>query len=204
MKKQQKHNSTPLIAVVGYTNAGKSALINLCCDTDFESQDRLFQTLTCTQAKMRLPDGQQALMMDTVGFISNLPHGLVESFKATLDELHLADMIVHVRDIANPQTDFQKQTVLRVMQEVGLPESFLREKMIEVWNKVDLVKDQEAFRAKAELALAQAEHPIVLMSATQGYNKDLFLAEISTLTAALKGKQVYKLTYPSWEHNTRM
>ena len=143
-------------------------------------------------------------MMDTVGFISNLPHGLVESFKATLDELHLADLIVHVRDISNPQTDFQKQTVLRVMQEVGLPESFLREKMIEVWNKIDLVTNQEAFRIKAETALASAEHPIVLMSAIQGYNKDLFLEEISTLTAALKGKKKYKLSYPSWEHGTRI
>jgi GTPase len=151
-----------------------------------------------------MPDGQSALMMDTVGFISNLPHGLVESFKATLDELHMADLIVHVRDISNPQTDFQKQTVLRVMQEVGLPETFLKEKMIEVWNKVDLVTDQEAFRVKAEAALSEAQHPIVLMSATEGYNKDLFLAEVSLLTATLKGKHKYKLTYPSYEHGTRL
>lgn len=93
-------------------------------------------------------------MMDTVGFISNLPHSLVECFKATLDELHLADLIIHVRDIANPQTEFQKQTVLRVMREVGLPESFMNERLIEVWNKVDLITDanQEAFRIKFEQA----------------------------------------------------
>ena len=91
-------------------------------------------------------------MMDTVGFISNLPHGMVECFKATLDELHMADMIIHVRDISNPQTEFQKQTVLKVMEEVGLPKSFLKEKMIEVWNKVDLIKDNDSqeFKMKVE------------------------------------------------------
>lgn len=79
------------------------------------------------------------MMMDTVGFISNLPHGLVESFRATLDELHMADLVIHVRDISNPQTELQNETVRRVMQEVGLPESFLSERLIEVWNKVDLI-----------------------------------------------------------------
>ena len=124
-----------------------------------------------------MPNGQIAMMMDTVGFISNLPHGMVECFKATLDELHMADMIIHVRDISNPQTEFQKQTVLKVMEEVGLPKSFLKEKMIEVWNKVDLIKDNDSqeFKMKVDLAQTASEYPICLMSCTEGYNKDLFL-----------------------------
>ena len=82
-------------------------------------------------------------MMDTVGFITNLPHGLVDSFKATLEELHHADLLVHVRDISHPQADFQKNTVLKVIQEVGVPPSMLKEKYIEVWNKVDLISDAD-------------------------------------------------------------
>ena len=82
--------------------------------------------------------------MDTVGFITNLPHGLVDSFKATLEEVHQADLIVHVRDISHPQADFQKATVLRVIKELGLPEEMLKERYVEVWNKVDLVKGAEA------------------------------------------------------------
>jgi len=96
----------PIIALVGYTNAGKSALINLCSGSRLESEDRLFQTLNTASRKVRLPNSQQAPFMDTVGFITNLPHGLVESFKATLDELHQADLLVHVRDISHPQCEF--------------------------------------------------------------------------------------------------
>ena len=81
--------------------------------------------------------------MDTVGFITNLPHGLVESFKATLQELHFADLLVHVRDISHPHTDFQKDTVMKVIEEVGLPQELLNQKYIEVWNKIDLIPQEE-------------------------------------------------------------
>ena len=88
--------------------------------------------------------------MDTVGFITNLPHGLVDSFKATLEELHQADLLVHVRDMSHPQADFQKKTVLKVIKEVGLPDSMLNDKYIEVWNKIDLIgeEQEEAFHEK--------------------------------------------------------
>ena len=84
LKKQQRHSSAPIIALVGYTNAGKTALINLCSGSELESKDKLFMTLNTAQRKLRLPDDQQAIIMDTVGFITNLPHGLIDSFKSTL------------------------------------------------------------------------------------------------------------------------
>lgn len=96
----------PVIALVGYTNAGKTALMNLCVGSELKSEDRLFMTLDTASRQVRLPNGQQAIMMDTVGFITNLPHGLVDSFKATLEELHQADLLVHVRDISHPHADF--------------------------------------------------------------------------------------------------
>ena len=104
--------------------------------------------------------------MDTVGFITNLPHGLVDSFKATLEELHQADLLVHVRDISHPQADFQKKTVLQVMKEVGLSDQMLSDKYIEVWNKIDLIgNDQEKeFKEKVEWAAEQTQHPVILMS----------------------------------------
>ena len=105
-KKQNRHNSMPVIALVGYTNAGKTALMNMCSGSQLDSEDRLFMTLDTASRKIRLPNGQKAILMDTVGFITNLPHALVDSFKATLEELHNADLIVHVRDISHPQADF--------------------------------------------------------------------------------------------------
>ena len=91
------------------------------------------------------------------------------------------------------------------MEEVGLPKSFMKEKLIEVWNKVDLIKENDqAFKLKFEEAKAKAEYPILLMSCLEGYNKELFLSQVSDLTVDLKGKQYYILEYPSWEHGKRL
>jgi GTPase len=84
-------------------------------------------------------------MLDTVGFITDLPHDLVESFKATLGEIHNADVIVHVRDISHPHTLYQRDTVLKVLNEIGVDDETLSNKYIEVWNKIDLIKDREEF-----------------------------------------------------------
>lgn len=126
-------------------------MANLCTGAGLESDNLLFQTLTTATRGLRLPNGQQALMLDTVGFITDLPHGLVESFKATLDEIHHADVLVHVRDISHPHTDHQRRTVLKVLKEIGVGEDTLRQRYIEVWNKIDLLPDQrELVRLREE------------------------------------------------------
>jgi len=89
-------------------------------------------------------------MLDTVGFITNLPHQLVESFKATLDEIHFADILVHVRDISHPYSNFQRDTVIKVLKEIGITDDTLNTKYVEVWNKVDLLKNKHSNEDKFE------------------------------------------------------
>ena len=101
-KRESTHKTQPLIALIGYTNAGKSAVMNLCTNADVESKDLLFQSLNTTNRGYRMPNGQHAVMLDRIGFITDLRHGLVDSFKATLDEIDFADVIVHIRDISHP------------------------------------------------------------------------------------------------------
>ena len=144
-KKEQTHQTLPLIGLIGYTNAGKTALMNLCTGAELESRDLLFQTLNTTHKRFRMPNGQMGLMLDTVGFITNLPHGLVESFKATLEEIHYVDLLVHVRDISHPQSNYQRDTVIKVLKEIGIPEEILAKKYVEVWNKIDLIEDETEF-----------------------------------------------------------
>ena len=84
---------------------------------------------------------EYGVMLDTIGFITNLPHGLVESFKATLEEIHYADVLVHVRDISHPFTNYQRDTVLKVLKDIGVPDEIFENRYIEVWNKMDLLED---------------------------------------------------------------
>lgn len=95
-----------MFALVGYTNSGKTTLLNALCDEDLETEDILFHTLNTTLRSCYLRNSQKAQVLDTVGFISHLPHSLVESFKTTLDEVHNADILIHVRDASNPMFEF--------------------------------------------------------------------------------------------------
>ena len=95
-------------------------MMNMCTGSHLESKDLLFQTLNTTQKRFRMQNGQLGLMLDTVGFITNLPHGLVESFKTTLEEIHHAEVLVHVRDISHPHTNYQRDTVLKVLKDIGV------------------------------------------------------------------------------------
>jgi GTP-binding protein HflX len=135
---------------VGYTNAGKSTLFNRLTGAKVLAKSALFATLDPTLRRLPLPDGRPAILSDTVGFISDLPHELVEAFRATLDEVREADIILHVRDISGQQSDAEASDVAKVLEELGLgPDS--GRCVLEVWNKIDFVpaEHQPAVEARA-------------------------------------------------------
>ncbi len=132
----------PTIALVGYTNAGKSTLFNRLTHSDVVAKDLLFATLDPTLRTVRLPRGRSAIVSDTVGFISDLPHELVAAFRATLEEVREADLVLHVRDIASPDTTAQAKDVEEILAQIPPPEG-KRQAMIEVWNKIDLLDEDD-------------------------------------------------------------
>ncbi len=154
----------PVIALVGYTNAGKSTLFNRLTDATVVAKDLLFATLAPTMRRLRLPSGRQAILSDTVGFISDLPTQLVAAFRATLEEVTEADLIVHVRDIHHPESAAQRRDVHAVLGELGLGET-VEGGMIEVLNKIDLLGEAE--RA-ALLNQARRNQDSVPLSAATG------------------------------------
>ena len=135
----------PVIALVGYTNAGKSTLFNRMTGADVMAQDLLFATLDPTMRAIRLPGLDKAILSDTVGFISELPTQLVAAFRATLEEVTAADVIVHVRDIANPATSAQKLEVEEILADLGvIGDEGASIPIIEAWNKIDLLPPDDA------------------------------------------------------------
>ncbi len=129
----------PTVALVGYTNAGKSTLFNRLTQAKVLAKDMLFATLDPTMRQVTLPGGRKVILSDTVGFISDLPTQLVAAFRATLEEVQTADMVLHVRDISHPDSDAQKQDVVAIMRDLGFDDNRLFEATVEVWNKIDLL-----------------------------------------------------------------
>lgn len=152
----------PIVALVGYTNAGKSTLFNRLTGADVMVKDMLFATLDPTMRSLALPDGPEIILSDTVGFISNLPTELVASFRATLEEVLAADIICHVRDISHEETEEQARNVREILSSLGVAEEICT---FEVWNKLDLLSDDtaEAMRQRAE-----REDDVLAISAITG------------------------------------
>jgi len=154
----------PVVALVGYTNAGKSTLFNRLTGAEVMAEDLLFATLDPTMRAIGLPGVEKAILSDTVGFISDLPTQLVAAFRATLEEVTGADLILHVRDIANPSTAAQKSQVLEVLGDLGVTEGEEGASIpiVEVWNKIDLLPADQV----AELMQAADDSTIVISAVT--------------------------------------
>ncbi len=136
-REQRSRSHIPVAAIVGYTNAGKSTLLNTLTGAGILAEDKLFATLDPTTRDLKLPSGQEILMTDTVGFIRKLPHHLIEAFRSTLEEAKYADIILHVVDTSNPQMDEQMYTVYETLQNLGVKDK----PVITVFNKIDRVED---------------------------------------------------------------
>jgi GTPase len=170
----------PVVALVGYTNAGKSTLFNKLTDAKVLAKDMLFATLDPTMRTITLPKGRKVILSDTVGFISDLPTALIAAFRATLEEVLEADVILHVRDVAHEESEAQAQDVLKVLDELGIDET-KRAHLIEVWNKADLLEPLE--HAQREASTARRED-CVLVSAIDGAGLDGLLVRIEAMLGA--------------------
>ena len=171
----------PVIALVGYTNAGKSTLFNRLTGADVMAEDLLFATLDPTMRAIRLPGVDKAILSDTVGFISDLPTQLVAAFRATLEEVTAADIIVHVRDIANPASAAQKAEVLAILTDLGVFEGEGGESripVVEAWNKLDLL---ESMPREELLEVADNDPNVVALSALSGEGCDVLMERLGAL-----------------------
>ena len=185
----------PTVAIVGYTNAGKSTLLNCLTGADALSADKLFATLDPTSRRLKLPNGRMVVLTDTVGFIRKLPHRLVDSFKATLEEALVADLVLHLVDFSNPQYEAQMLTTDDVLGELGAAEK----ELITVFNKMDLVEnDLEKFKAKKLTGRS------VFISANTGEGIDLLLAELEHFFTSSAKPENFTLPYNRYDLVARL
>ncbi|MBK5933001.1 GTPase HflX [Rhodovulum imhoffii] len=178
----------PTVALVGYTNAGKSTLFNRLTGAEVMAKDMLFATLDPTMRGLTLPSGQRAILSDTVGFISDLPTQLVAAFRATLEDVLEADVILHVRDISAPETDAQARDVEAILQDLGVAEQV---PVIEVWNKLDQVGETRvALETRAE-----RQENVFALSALTGEGIAPLLSRVSALLTAPRAEKTLHLGF---------
>ncbi len=189
-RKARRRVPFPIVALVGYTNAGKSTLFNKLTQADVFAKDMLFATLDPTMRQIKLPSGQIAILSDTVGFVSDLPTELVMAFRATLEEVLEADVIVHVRDYFHPDTKAQKKDVEAVLSDLGLKEKVDCE-LIEALNKIDMFEPDDRQMICNQKKWKDKEWPISAVTG-EGIKELLFCIE-ETLN---KDRQLYKLMIP--------
>ncbi|WP_310420866.1 GTPase HflX [Mycoplana sp. BE70] len=166
----------PIVALVGYTNAGKSTLFNRITGAGVLAEDMLFATLDPTLRRMKLPQGRTVILSDTVGFISDLPTHLVAAFRATLEEVLEADLILHVRDMSDPDNGAQAGDVLRILADLGIDEKDGAERILDVWNKID---DLPSEAREALVQKAAATPNTIAVSALTGEGVDKLLDEVN-------------------------
>ena len=177
-RSSRQKNQVPSFALIGYTNAGKSSLMNALTNSEVYAQDQLFATLDPTTRKVFLDEGTHAVMTDTVGFINKLPHNLIEAFKATLEESASSDILLHVIDLSNPQMEKQIEVVDGLIKEFGWGDKPL----IHVFNKLDVAPIQNRFKVR--------QHPRVMVSAHNGDGldelKSMMIETLNQLTVSVE------------------
>ena len=175
MRKQRTQNQTKTVAIVGYTNAGKSTLLNTLTEAKVLEEDKLFATLDPTTRSLEMKNGQKILFTDTVGFISKLPHQLIRAFRSTLEEAKYADMILHVVDASNPDYDLQMQVVYETLKELGIGDK----PVLTAFNKIDKTSPEELESCKDLIS-----DDTVQISAKKAINLEIMLEKIDGLLNA--------------------
>ena len=174
-RSSRKRVPYPIVALVGYTNAGKSTLFNKLSGANVTAQDMLFATLDPTMRKIVLPSGKPIILSDTVGFISDLPTHLIEAFKSTLEEVQSADLLLHVRDLSHQDTEKQKKDVLSILADLGISKQEGRLRIVDVFNKIDLLASESPPTA------FDATDKNLKISALTGYGCDELLVKIDRI-----------------------